>query len=136
MEVEQYVMSRSDAERLTEKLQKAWVEYGEALVAQSELKRKYSTEFGLDADRKTERRVYFIQAGEDGPIKVGSAAKPHSRLKELQTSSPYKLRLLGSVPGGYVEERRLHRLFGYFRLHGEWFEPIQEIKDYIEMRMI
>lgn len=66
--------------------------------------------------------VYFIQAGDDGPIKIGVAEKPMKRLAELQVASPVELNLLAVMKGGVDRERRLHTKFAEWRLHGEWFE--------------
>jgi hypothetical protein len=67
--------------------------------------------------------IYFVQVGEDGPIKIGRAHSPRSRLASLQTASPVPLRLLGQFDGNARDERHLHRLFAHVRLRGEWFEP-------------
>ena len=37
--------------------------------------------------RRDDRFVYFIQAGEDGPIKIGSAVDPIVRLKKSSRSA-------------------------------------------------
>jgi len=71
-----------------------------------------------------ERFVYFIQSGERGPIKIGAAANPFARLRELQTGNPYQLRLLLAEDAGchaWALERALHRRFASSRLGGEWF---------------
>jgi hypothetical protein len=75
-------------------------------------------------------RVYFIQAGEDGPIKIGCAVDVPRRLKVLQTGNVEVLRLLCDFEGGPEEERRLHRLFAGHHLRGEWFRPSIELLDW------
>jgi hypothetical protein len=65
--------------------------------------------------------VYFIQAGQDGPIKIGVAADPLLRLDDLQVGSPVALTLLAAIPGGAVHERQLHARFAEGRIRGEWF---------------
>lgn len=69
--------------------------------------------------------VYFAQAIEGGPIKIGFTARPLAeRLRELQTSSPATLRMLAEIPNADAGlERRLHNDFGDRRLHSEWFTP-------------
>src|ERR1035437_7766886 len=49
---------------------------------------------------KPEQWVYFIQAGSEGPIKIGIADSPALRLRELQTGNHLPLTLLKAVPGG------------------------------------
>ena len=67
--------------------------------------------------------VYFIQSGDDGPIKIGFATEVASRLSELQTGCPAKLHLLGKVRGSMQLEKDLHALFAGLRISGEWFRP-------------
>lgn len=78
-----------------------------------------------------EQFVYFIQAGEGGPIKIGTAISPEKRLKQHQTSSHDTLVLLGVRPGDCGLEAELHHRFCEHRLRGEWFAPhpaiLQEI---------
>jgi len=76
--------------------------------------------------------IYFIQSENDGAIKIGITKDIKKRLKALQTSNPYKLNLLYSINGGKSLEDNLHNKFKQYRLNGEWFEPAQEILDYIE----
>lgn len=68
-------------------------------------------------------QVYFVQACDGGPIKIGHSRAVASRLVSLQSSSPARLRLLVQLPGGEQLERFFHEAFAEFRLHGEWFSP-------------
>lgn len=69
--------------------------------------------------------IYYIQQEKTGHIKIGLACNVAARLKQLQTGSPYKLKLL------YVESRQHRknavllekkRLTSYkkFNMMGEW----------------
>lgn len=71
--------------------------------------------------------VYFIQEGENGPIKVGHAANPLHRLASLQTGNPRELRLVGSIPGGAKDEKRIHEWLSPWWIRGEWFHPDPEV---------
>lgn len=75
--------------------------------------------------------VYFIQQGNDGLIKIGTTENVKARLATLQTSSPHKLNLLNTISGGRQKEAELHNRFSEFRKNGEWFEPVQELLDFI-----
>ena len=75
--------------------------------------------------------VYFIQQGEDGPIKIGFSTDVEGRLKSLQTATPYPLVLLGVMEGNITTEARLHGLFQFCRLSGEWFEPRDVLLQFI-----
>lgn len=69
------------------------------------------------------RLCYVVQAGDDGPIKVGSAAEPEKRMKALQHTCPYPLRIVRTYPGGYKTERELHAKLAHLTVLGEWFRP-------------
>jgi hypothetical protein len=66
--------------------------------------------------------VYFIQAGKDGPIKIGVADDPEQRRNDMQTGNHAELTLLAIAPGGVAYERELHSLFADWRIRGEWFD--------------
>lgn len=71
--------------------------------------------------------VYFIQDGEDGPIKIGRTGQAGVRLARMQTATPRKLRLLCTFPGASVMERSLHRAFASSHIQGEWFKPTLQL---------
>lgn len=72
--------------------------------------------------------IYFIQQGDDGPIKIGRTENLPQRMRELQVGNPELLRLLGVIP----EEAELQALFGNLRVRGEWFKPESQILDFIQ----
>lgn len=78
----------------------------------------------------SEPQTYFLQAGDGGPIKIGSTRNLAVRLRTLCTMSPVPLRLLGVIKGEDAEDRCHFRL-GAFRLHGEWFAPSPVVLDFI-----
>ena len=67
--------------------------------------------------------IYFIQAGEGGPVKIGHGEDPEARRKALQTGNPAELRIIGTHPGGAREEEMVHAALAEWRIRGEWFEP-------------
>lgn len=71
--------------------------------------------------------VYFVQMGDDGPIKIGFSSVIERRVSHMQNGNPYPLRLLRTMPGGPADERKLHHRFARWRLQGEWFEPTPEL---------
>jgi hypothetical protein len=82
--------------------------------------------------RKTETIwVYFIQVVPDGPIKIGSALDPPSRLKELQTGSPHWLDLL-AVSTKFTE-REYHERFAEHCIRGEWYRPVPSILERVRI---
>jgi len=76
--------------------------------------------------------IYFIQAGETGPIKIGvTCGNPLARMANLQTGCPEQLRLVGCAPGTAQDERDLHERFAKFRVRGEWFTAGPELVEFI-----
>lgn len=75
--------------------------------------------------------IYFIQAGHDGPIKIGKAVDPEKRLQTLQTGTHEMLRLLAVIPGDRDRETEIHRRLLAHRYRGEWFAPTAEVLAYI-----
>jgi hypothetical protein len=72
----------------------------------------------------SEQYVYFIQADENGPIKIGfTADDPRRRLGQLQTGNASALKLLGAIKGTAAQEKQFHADLSEWRLQGEWFEP-------------
>jgi Meiotically up-regulated gene 113 len=65
--------------------------------------------------------VYFIQAGDHGPVKIGFSNKPDRRLPQLQTGNHRDLQLRHVIPGDKDTERELHERFADARIRGEWF---------------
>ena len=49
--------------------------------------------------------IYFISAGDGGPIKIGLTNDVEQRLASLQTGCPYKMVLLGAVAGTSSHEK-------------------------------
>lgn len=107
---------------------------GRREAEQEELERRTeATRARLDA---TEARsigsvVYFIRSG-DGPIKIGLALDVEKRLRGLQTAHHEPLSVLAVTGGGQPQEIAYHRRFAAHRLHGEWFEPHEDILAEIE----
>lgn len=79
--------------------------------------------------------IYFIQVGDDGPVKIGfTKLSPSIRLSGLQVANPYPLRMLGRMVGNAATERFLHKKFARNRLRGEWFSPTTSLLQYCEDR--
>lgn len=76
--------------------------------------------------------VYFIQAGYNGPIKIGVARDPAKRLCGLQVANAERLSLLGVLPGGFALEKALHAKLSADRIYGEWFEPTDAVLDIVD----
>ena len=77
-------------------------------------------------------KVYFIQEGDSGPIKIGVAKNVKTRMNTLQVGNPRTLHLLGTLPAKVGTERVLHNRFRHNRIGGEWFVPGDDIINYIK----
>lgn len=78
--------------------------------------------------------IYFIASKDK--IKIGYTKNSvEKRLNQLQTGNDDKLVLLGYLHGGLDEEKMLHKQFAKYRIrhNGEWFEPSDELIDYINV---
>lgn len=76
--------------------------------------------------------VYFIQDGHSGAVKIGVARYPQNRMRELQVGASAQLRLIATVPGGRMLERKLHDDFRHLRIRGEWFLNAPELRSAIK----
>lgn len=77
--------------------------------------------------------IYFLQCAPDGPIKIGHTnGCVVSRLRQLQSTSPHVLAILGAHEGDRYVEAELHQRFAEHNVRGEWFHPVQCILDHIE----
>lgn len=75
-----------------------------------------------------DQKLYVIQH-ELGPVKIGIAKQPRERLAQLQTSTPFelKLRKTASPRDAHTVEQYLHRRFSRYHIRGEWFDvPVNE----------
>ena len=90
--------------------------------------------------------IYFLkEEREGGLIKIGYAkSELERRISRMQTGNPARLSLLGVIPEGTRrDEHILHKRFKHARssiagrgteritFRGEWFEPVDELMNYI-----
>jgi Meiotically up-regulated gene 113 len=72
--------------------------------------------------------VYFIAENENGNhgnlrVKIGISDCIQRRIRQLQTGSPYKLKLMGWIKSDNDRalEKRLHQKYSSVNAHHEWF---------------
>lgn len=76
--------------------------------------------------------VYFVQAGQGGPIKIGYTENLRLRLQALSAGVPHEIIPLGVDDGALAgDEIDIHIRFAKCRLRGEWFNPTPELLAYI-----
>lgn len=82
--------------------------------------------------QRTRRGVYFLQGEVTRRIKIGFSTDLDSRVKQLYMVCSEHLELLHFIEGGTLdEEKHLHNKFSEFNVKGEWFEPSDELLNYI-----
>jgi len=82
----------------------------------------------LRADKSQHGEIYIITEGDDGPVKIGFTRNASQRLEALQTGNSKKLSLIAKIPGTQRDEILLQKIFGEYRIRGEWFERAPQIK--------
>ena len=84
--------------------------------------------------------VYFVDDGTNSLVKIGRVELNDTnkdtvlinRLRNIQTGSPNKIKLLGSTKAGnYSTEYRIHQKFKELNHHKEWFNSSPELLDFI-----
>ena len=70
--------------------------------------------------------IYAIGPKDGGNIKFGQALNVKSRLSSIQTGSPVRLKLYGTVYVPSDAEFAIHEHLARDRSHGEWFYPTVE----------
>ncbi|MEG0349548.1 GIY-YIG nuclease family protein [Enterococcus sp.] len=84
---------------------------------------------GVNSNRRKKNEnkegyVYFVKSDDSNKfIKIGCTSNLDSRFKLLQTSSPYRLTIMGYIKiTNFTElESDIHRYFQNFKKSGEWF---------------
>lgn len=65
--------------------------------------------------------IYFAQAGDEGPIKIGWSQDVERRMASLQVGCWVHVRLVATLPGRRIDEVAMHQRFAAARIRGEWF---------------
>lgn len=80
--------------------------------------------------------IYFLQVGNDGPIKIGRSNNPEARVTDIQVGNPFPVNLLLKLDVGdnwdNLMEHSLHSQFARYRLQGEWFAPVPALYEKIQ----
>lgn len=122
--------------------QQAHIEKLKAKVKKFELAYEMEKQEQVDAKRKRyleSMYVYFIRCG--NYIKIGASESPLGRLSTIKKTggvvSPRgldlsKSKLVGTMPGDFKIERKMHDRFSHLRDVGEWFHAEPELLSFIE----
>lgn len=90
---------------------------------------------------RNKQYLYIIRAVNTGHVKIGVSTNPFSRLKELQTSNPYTLKIsliFDTDEQAFKLEKKLHSFFNKSKMRGEWFDNVtdEEIITFIGSKAI
>lgn len=83
--------------------------------------------------------IYFAQAIDGGPIKIGCTGDVSRRCKQLENHYGKPLAILGTMDGSRAEEAEIHARFAHLRLTGrstngrriEQFKPAADLMAFI-----
>ena len=75
-------------------------------------------------------RILFIQC--EGFIRICRSSQPKWFLKDLQSHSPFELKIIKQIPGGLKLAKEIEDLFAGYRHRGQWFKYEGSFKSWIE----
>jgi hypothetical protein len=75
--------------------------------------------------------VYFCVAAQENEVKIGYSVNPTRRRLSLESTRHANLELFATIKGGAGIERKMHKRFAEYRIHGEWFEASPELMAFI-----
>lgn len=77
--------------------------------------------------------VYFLQAEDGGPVKVGTTLDHalYRRITSLQIGNPLPLVLRRLVYGGFTVETTIHSFLHDYLIRGEWFRDEGKVAEVI-----
>ncbi|MCE2721604.1 MAG: GIY-YIG nuclease family protein [Dolichospermum sp.] len=81
------------------------------------------------AEKRISNYVYLIECKGNKTLKIGFSCCPEERMKTLQTTSPYELKLIAKIDGDKQMEKKLHKEFSHLLIRNEWFKWSKEIID-------
>jgi hypothetical protein len=76
----------------------------------------------INKNQTKKTNVYVIQANIGGPVKIGKADNIEDRIAQHQVGCPFPLKIIKIFKNVLPSfERKLHKKYKNYRLHGEWF---------------
>jgi DNA-binding XRE family transcriptional regulator len=74
--------------------------------------------------------IYFVKHTDY--VKIGYTGDIRSRLSDLQTSCPVRLKVLALIKGDLNDESTYRERFKHLLSNGEWFCYTQELQEFVE----
>jgi hypothetical protein len=84
----------------------------------------------IDGPEPPPGHVYFIKC--EGFVKIGYSGSFAARIDAIQTSNPFEVTLLHTVPGDLALENSFHERFRAHHHRLEWFRFEGELKEWLE----
>lgn len=114
-----------------------WLMHPMDLMAQREADQLYPFDFDYypktgELVFKEPGYVYLVEAVGLNRVRIGWTANPDRRPGELVRHNPYPLNFLALMPGDKVDESHLQFILSEWRLHDDWFELTNNIREYVE----
>lgn len=78
--------------------------------------------------------VYFIKLEETSFVRIGFTNDLEGRVRNLKSSNPHKIRVIGTCEGERQMESYYHSAFKNLHVHGDWFREGPELKKFLESR--
>lgn len=76
--------------------------------------------------------IYFLQAGEDGPFKIGyTSRRSEVRRQACQTYNHQPIRIAAECAGDKHLEERTHAYLAAHHLSGEWYANHQDVREVV-----
>jgi hypothetical protein len=69
-------------------------------------------------------------------VKIGTSKSVVARAHGMVNQIPFPLTMFVMGPGGKEKEKGLFDRFSHLRAKGEWFQYKEELKSFVESRMI
>jgi hypothetical protein len=97
------------------------------------LKRRYA-KIEREKTKKKPSPGFVYLAKCQNYYKIGKSKNPEQRIAEIQTCSPFAIRLIHILPAKNMDrlESNLHKKFDHLRIKGEWFELDDQDVGYIK----
>jgi len=78
-------------------------------------------------------KIYFIKNKKSTVVKIGISRNIKFRLAMLQVNNHEELILIGSIYGGLIAERGIHKKLSKYNIRGEWFKLNKTVKKEIDI---
>jgi len=83
--------------------------------------------------RLVKTEIYFIKNKKESIVKIGISRNIKTRLAIIQSNNHEELILIGSIFGGLILEKEIHKKLEKYNIRGEWFKLNKTVKKEINI---